>query len=227
MEGVEKIKKQIMDDARKESDKILNEANAQVSGIKKGANSEIALERKKILARGKKDAEMEAQRVLSAANLEAHNLKLKSQDALIQGALSNAEKKLGEIQVRDKGRYENSLRTLIRDSKEEIGESNLVLSFNPRDKELGKKLASEFNAKLGESVDISGGVIVQTADKNLSVDNSFEQRMERGMDSIRSKVSKILFETRVEPKPTLKPKVKPKVKAVKAKKKIKKGGRKK
>jgi V/A-type H+-transporting ATPase subunit E len=196
MDGVEKINSRILKDAQKEADKILSEAKKEVSSIKSDANAESKHETDRILKDGKKRADAEKQRILSSANLQAHNLKLASEEALIGTVLGKAMEKIDKLRVKGGADYEKAIKKLVKNSMEELGGGKVVLSFDKKDQKLGKKLAEEFKASLGEPMEIGGGVIVETKDSSLRVDNSFEKMLEREEDSIRSDLAGVLFSSK-------------------------------
>ena len=196
MDGVEKINSRILKDAQKEADKILSEAKKEVSSIRSDASTDSKRETDRIMKDGKKRADAEKQRIISSANLQAHNLKLASEEALIGSVLSKAMEKIDRVRTMGGADYENALKKLVKKSVEELGGGKVVLSFDKKDQNLGKKLANEFKASLGEPKEIGGGVIVETKDSSLRVDNSFEKMLEREEDSIRSDIAGVLFSSK-------------------------------
>lgn len=193
MDGVEKIKKEIMAEAEAESAKLLEDAKKRAAEMKQEARKKAGTGAKSIEERSKKDAELEQHRILSLARLEAHNSKLETRDELIKSVLDDTSKNLTGLRKSGKARYEKALKALIGEATEELGKSNLTLILSKDDSELGKKLAKEYSATIGAPAEISGGVIVETKDGSLRVDNSFEQRFERGMDALRNEIASILF----------------------------------
>ena len=56
-----------------------------------------------------------------------------------------------------------------------------------------KSELGDVSIELGETVDTMGGVIVETEDGRIRIDNTFEARMERFEGEIRSTIAKVLF----------------------------------
>lgn len=194
MNGVDKIKKQILLEAQKEIDKIDKGSKAEIFELKKVNRSGINSRTAKIKMGGDKQIKLEKQRVLSNAKLQAHNLKLQSREALIQDAISRAKESILKLQAKGDTRYKNALKKLIKVGKSELGVSKVGVSFNANDsKKLGRAIAKSTGAKLDSSVEIEGGVIINSAKGKLRVDNSIERRFERQMDILRNEAAKTLF----------------------------------
>ena|GEM_PF-6880517 len=194
MDGVDKIKKQILLEAQKEIDKLNKESKSEISELKKANRAELNFKKDKITREGDKQAKLEKQRVLSNAKLQAHNLKLQSREKLIQDAFSRAMDSIQRSQAKGDTRYKNSLKKLIKAGKSELGVSKATVSFNAADsKKLGKAIAKSTGCKLGQTAEIGSGVVVKSAKETLCVDNSFERRFERQMDILRNETAKTLF----------------------------------
>ena len=74
---LEKIAARILGEARKETEKILNDARGEAGEILRGGEKDAALLKKDILFSAQKEAEEEKGRLLSSARLEARNLVLR------------------------------------------------------------------------------------------------------------------------------------------------------
>jgi len=192
MSEVENIKKRILGDAEKDASSILNEAKDNIKQMKEEAGSKSKEEVKKINESAMKDSSAERHRILSSAKLQSHNLKLASQEELIGEVLETSKKKLGGLR-KSKQRYEKALMNLANDGLSEISSTELVLIASAEDKELCKALAKELKTEVGKPADILGGVIVETKDGSIRVDNSFEKRIEREGDLLRNEIAKALF----------------------------------
>jgi V/A-type H+-transporting ATPase subunit E len=194
MNGVDKIKKQILLEAHREADKLNKESKAQIAELRKKANKELDAKKAKVRMDGDKRAKMEKQRVLSNAKLQAHNLKLQSREQLIQGVFGRALDDIKKLQAKASSRYKKALQKLAKEGKAELDIAKASLSFNAADsKKFGKAIAKSAGSKLGPHVEIEGGVIVESLSGNLKVDNSIEMRFERQTDALRNETAKSLF----------------------------------
>jgi len=192
--GLEKIKLQIKKEAEEKAKSIMNKAKEEANRIKEEYRKSLELRRKEILDRAKRTAELEKNRIDSSTNLKIHNMKLEMKERLIEEVLEDVKRKLSELRRTDEKRYYNAIKTLATDALKELGQTkDIEFILSPEDSKIGKKLCSEFNATLGESEPIIGGIIVRTRDGKFQVDNSFDSRIERTSDFLRSEVARVLF----------------------------------
>tara|TARA_Y100000310_G_C20683499_1_gene817519 strand:+ start:1602 stop:2201 length:600 start_codon:yes stop_codon:yes gene_type:complete len=195
MEGVSKINKKIMNDAITEANGIISEAKEKAAELKGIEQQKTNAEKKVIQENGKKNAEREEQRILSSANLESHNLRLQSTDAMINDAVSKAETQLKKMSKDTTGRYKKALKLLAKEGIEAIGKES-VLYFNEDNLGAGKEIAKELGVKAEKNKDLLGGVIIENTAGDLRIDNSIGRILERDADKIRGKVAKILFKSK-------------------------------
>ncbi|MDP7282404.1 MAG: V-type ATP synthase subunit E family protein [Candidatus Undinarchaeales archaeon] len=195
MEGITKINQKIMKEAITEANKIISDAKEKTTELRKTEKEKINAEKSVIKETGKKNADREQQRILSSTNLEAHNIHLRSRDNTITSAIEKAETQLDRMAKQGTGRYKTALKILAKEGIDAIGE-NSKLCFNQENEAYGKELAQELKSKLGKTVEIAGGVIIESADGNLKIDNSIERIMERDSEKIRGDVAAILFKNK-------------------------------
>ena len=195
MEGVTRINQKIMKEAIAEANKIISDAKEKAAETKSAENEKTNIEKKIIQENGKKNAMNEEQRILSSANLEAHNFMLESKDKLISTAISKAETQMKKMSRDNTGQYKKALKAMAEEGINTIGEDN-TLHFNKENTASGKEIAKELGAKTGEAKEIIGGVIVESSSGELRIDNSIERIMERESEKIRGKVAAILFKTK-------------------------------
>jgi len=195
MEGVTRINQKIMKEAIAEANKIISEAKEKTAETKSAEKEKTDAEKKIIQENGKKCAMSEEQRILSSANLEAHNLLLESRDKLISTAISKAETQMKKMSRGNTGQYKKALKLLAEEGINTIGEDN-TLHFSKENTALGKELAKELGTTTGEAKEVIGGVIVESSSGELRIDNSIERIMERESEKIRGKVAAILFKTK-------------------------------
>jgi V/A-type H+-transporting ATPase subunit E len=195
MEGVSKINKKIMNEAITEANGIISEAKEKSAELKRVENEKTNSEKKVIQETGKKNSAREEQRILSSANLKAHNLRLQSTDTMINEAITKAETQLKRMSKDNTGRYKKALKILAKQGIEDIG-TDSVLHFNEENLGAGKEIAKELGTKAEKNKELLGGVIIENTAGDLRIDNSIERILERDSEKIRGKVAKILFKSK-------------------------------
>ena len=190
--GLEKLSGQLLADAKKESDAI-------ISGSQKQAEQVISFaqeKKRRIIFDAKKNAQEMAERErnekISSANLEAKQLVDEQKSEVVEKALEEVFLQMKAIR-RDKS-YEKLLKSLISEGVSELGKESVV-SVNEEDYSLAKKI---FPGTLREAQKISGGAIVETRDKKIRVDNSFEALFEQKKDFAKKELFFELFPQKVK-----------------------------
>lgn len=193
--AVASIIEKIKEDTEKEVKAVLEEARSKADGIIKEAQSRAKGEEEEILRRGAREAELVKQRIIADAKLKARKQKLNVKEAAIQAAFGEAEKELRKFG--STAEYPSVLKKIIKEAVNSIGSEDMEIITNKADRKIVTqdflKSLSKFNIALSpQTIETSGGVIVRA--KNTEVDNTFETRMARMRDNLRTKVAKILFE---------------------------------
>ena len=185
--GLEKLSKELLLDAKKESDSIIEKAMREVEGIIGAAE-----EKKRKIVEGAKSSgrEMalrEKNEKISSANLGAKQLVDEEKNGAVEKALLEVFSQLGELRG-DKS-YQKLLKSLAVEGMKELGKDSVVI-VNSKDHALAKKLFPN-TSKAAEN--IAGGVIVASKDGLVRVDNSFEALFEQNRDGIKKDLFTELF----------------------------------
>jgi len=197
-ESVQEICRQIMEDGEKEVNSILDKARRTVEEIKSRARKEGEEIAQKIL----KDAESRAQaikkRTLSSVSLEVKRERLKIREELYREVISELKVKLENL--RSTPEYADVLKRLIVEAVKALGRDRIVVYVDKRDIAVVEKdvvsavkesLSSDGinikEIKVAElDREILGGVMVAASEGNVMYDNTFESRMYRAENEIRS-----------------------------------------
>jgi V/A-type H+-transporting ATPase subunit E len=87
----------------------------------------------------------------------------------------------------------------------ELGSESVVVRSNERTlkllsekldefkKALSEKLGRDVEVTLGEPIGTIGGIVVETPDGSVRIDNTFESRIERFEGELRAEIAKALF----------------------------------
>ncbi|MBI5253917.1 MAG: hypothetical protein HY930_05935 [Euryarchaeota archaeon] len=194
-----KIIEKIEEDAGKEADAVLKEARNRAEEIIKEARSRAKNEEEEILQKGGREAELVKQRIIADARLRARKRKLDVKEAAIQAAFSEAEKEIQKVGTTAK--YPSILKRMIKEAAASIGSDNIEIVAREADRKILtrdflKALSKEFGANIllaPQTIKTRGGAIVRIKDGKIEADNTFETRMSRMRDSLRSHIAKILF----------------------------------
>jgi V/A-type H+-transporting ATPase subunit E len=192
--GADEIVKKIDERASAAVDKIIQDANARREKILDEARGEAEHKKQVILERGEKDAILEKQRILADAKLKARRLRWDAQEDLVSQVLDAARDKVSK--VRDDPTYGDILKVLIQEAASSIGGDELEVLLAEGDSVDLEQITGELGIKLSpsdEKIGGMGGVIVRTRDGRIEVDNTFERRMERFTELLRTEITATLF----------------------------------
>ncbi|WP_457741323.1 V-type ATP synthase subunit E [Thermococcus sp.] len=202
MEGAELIIQEINREAEQKIRYILSEAQKEAEKLKEEAKKRAEAKAEWILRKAKTQAEIEKQRIIANAKLEVRKKKLAVQEELIKDVLRQLRERLASL---PEGEYYPMLIDLTVEGLSELGIDEAVIRSNAKTvkllsekledfkKAVSEKLRREIEIKLGEAIDVIGGVIVEAPDGSVRVDNTFEARMERFESELRATIAKALF----------------------------------
>jgi len=202
MEGAELIIQEINREAEQKIQYILSEAREEAEKLKEEAKKRAEAKAEWILRKAKTQAEIERQRIIANARLEVRKRKLAVQEELIERVIEAMKERLAELPDEE---YFPILVELTTKAVEELGVDGVVIRSNERTLKLIVERLSEFKEKLketlgrevevtiGEPIQTLGGVLVESSDGSVRVDNTFEARIERFESELRATIAKALF----------------------------------
>src|SRR5574338_11234 len=155
------------------------------------ASSQVSLEQEydKILAEGKKETEKLEKQIVGNADLESRNKQLLIVEESIEKVFEKAIKK---IQEADRGNdYSKLISTLLQESIDTIGTSEIVIQTNSKDKPVVESVLSKFKgATLStDLIDCLGGIKVKSKDGTMTFDNTIDARLDRLKPLIRKDIA--------------------------------------
>ncbi len=202
-ERINQMVEDIISNAKNEAREFTKEAKQQTLEIlEKG---KIIAEREKeeiIEMKSKTITELEKQQIASI-NLQARREILQKKEEEITKTFTSAKEELKKFV--SKPAYTKVLSSLIVEAGIAIGGGNLLVKARKADKaklkelanlakEVTKKSGTKSSLKLAtETINSIGGVIVHLDDESITIDNTFEARLEQKYRSIRTDVAKSLF----------------------------------
>lgn len=183
---VDKVREEaqhLVNEAEEESKKELDKARAQRA-------ARFDAEKKRLLT----DAREEAARIAAQNAMKARQTVANAKASVLDAIVAQARATLAKTPTTHK-----SLAFLISDAVEGLGHAGKVtLSVAEKDAAAAREIVKA-DKKLAESVrdvktcDCSGGVLVQTEDNTLCVDNTYTTRLEMLLPRILPEIGKKLF----------------------------------
>ena len=195
--GTDQIIAKIKEDADAKAAAIRREGEEEADRILRGGEKAAMDEYQRILEHGRGECKEMAARIRSQARLDAKRVVRRAREEGIRRSFQGAEAALGSLPKTD--RYPRILVTLIEDGAGSMGEGEVHIISTERDRELIRGLLPE---RSGTKADVclshecaitSGGIILVSGDGRISVNNTFEARLERLRSSLVHRVSEILF----------------------------------
>ena len=182
----------IVASAKTEASTILNAARFTAKEEEEHAVKEVQ-------ARGKRVYE----EVLIDRKMKAKKEALQKREEIINDVFKDVEKRIQKYTSSKK--YREDLIRMAIDSCKKLGSDRVTIFANKRDlrvlkraqKKIIKALSTKdtkVNVSFGEPIQTICGVRVATTDKKIEIDDTFEGRMRRDFDILRTKVAKLLFE---------------------------------
>ncbi len=202
-ERIKQMVDDILKNAKIEADKILKDANEQTKEILQRGQDTAEKEKNSILeTESKKVTEIEKQQIASI-NLQARREILQKKEEEIQKAFGLAKTELQNFHK--KTAYAKVLEALIIEGgialdggvisiKTKKGDATKIKDLTSIAKAITKACGNKCTLKISkEIIDTMGGVILQTEDETITIDNTFEERLVKNERLIRTEVAKTLF----------------------------------
>lgn len=186
-----------MREAREKAEKILSDARKQKTTIldaaRLGAEEISDGELKKAKEAGKEKFERE----IVEGKIKIKREILKKREEMINEAFREAEAHLKKV---SRGKeYERKLVRVAVEACRKTGSKDVIIKANARDIKILEReksgIAAEIGGKVsvGEPIQTIGGVVAESADRRVVVDETFEARLKREAGALRIKIAR-LFE---------------------------------
>ncbi len=197
-ENLDKLSKEILNQAESESNLILAEARKKAEQIRERAKKEAADAKARILDQAKRDAERLHSQAIATTQMKARTLQLESREKLLTEVFQAAIKKLPS--VREYNDYEGIVKKLIVEAAELLGTEKVVISADNETAKLItdkmiKTISAEIKSKIeaGEPLKKGTGILAATEDGHLNYDNTLETRLAHLETELRAPVYHILM----------------------------------
>lgn len=189
------IREAIMKKAREEADQIAaasrDKAAALVEQSKEQKTTLVDEEKKKKID----EANREAAKILAQADLKERQIILNQKDGIINDILKQVREELGQGPME-----QDQISLLLKEIFDAFESEDLKvrLFVAPKDREAVQKAVDSQDDLKDRIVEVKeaemlGGVIAESADGMISIDNSYERRLNMLMPRILPEVGKTLF----------------------------------
>jgi len=146
-------------------------------------------EHDKVISDGKKEADRIEKQIVGSADIETRNKQLLLLEDAVDKVFSKA---LDQISNVDRsGDYSNLIKSLLKESTQILGTSEITVFTNAKDKDVVQSVLSQFSgAKLSsDTIDCFGGIVAKSKDGTMKFDNTLDARIERLKPLIRKEIA--------------------------------------
>ncbi len=186
--GLEELREEIIQKARSQARKTLEDADRQADSIIISAKKSSEEQVKLAFEHGGQVAQDESAERIAAAKLEAKKVQSEGMEYAIGVAMDDVWRDV--LSLKKSKDYPKLLRKLVTDGIKELGEPNPTVYVMPED----KKHLSGVKAGISTSRQgFSGGAIIESQSGLVRVDNSLESIFAGKRDIIRKEIYKELF----------------------------------
>ncbi len=181
-------------------DKILRQTEIEnLSSLKKSFEESLEILTKsqssldedydRIIDEGKKEAEKIEKQIIGSSDLESRNKEILLVEDSIKKVFEKAIEKISSSTHNDN--YPKLIESLLEESINALGTSDVIISTNSKDKEIVQGLLSKFSgAELSsDSIDCLGGVEVKSKDGSMMFNNTIDSRIDRIKPLIRKDIA--------------------------------------
>ena len=171
-------------------DKILNNTEKDILSNIKSALDEsqqkledsipkLESEYDKIISDGKKEADKIEKQIIGSSDIEARNKQLMILEEAVDKVFTKALDQIANADRSDD--YLNLIKTLLDESTQILGTSEITVFTNAKDKDVVQSALSQFSgAELSsDTIDCLGGITVKSKDGAMTFDNTIDARIER------------------------------------------------
>ncbi len=181
-------------------EKILNQSEVEIlanlktsydESLETLSKSQSSLEQDydKILDEGRKESEKIEKQIVGSSDLESRNKQLLLVEASVVKVFDKAIEKI-EATSRNEN-YSKLITTLLDESTEALGTTEVTVYTNSKDQDVVKPLLSKYSGSelSSETIDCLGGVEIKSKDGSMSFNNTIDARLERMKPLIRKEIA--------------------------------------
>jgi len=197
--GISAIAKDVVGDVQKDAEAIILAAENEAKTTLKAAKEQADQNYRAIITQAKTKAEAEKRKIASVTDVEMRNRLLQTKEDLVDVAF---EKALVELKnFTETADYHDYLLKVIQSAAQKMGQKDLVVQVNPKDKawltlDVLKRLSKKLHCELrlsDKTEDYIGGCIIQTEDGKIIYDATLDNRLQELKPVLRVELAKTLF----------------------------------
>lgn len=182
----ETIIKKIRSDAEQNAVKIKKEAEQEAKKIKSIATKEAKDHAQQILEKGEETAKNRKKVLISQAHQDMKRKLMNAKEQVIETCFTKA---IDHLEQLDDAEYKKIVRHLILKGKEQLF-GNCVLLIS---RDIDKEIAKELDISIAGETSATGGIVLVSETKDITIDNTFEGILTREKQQLRVQVGKHLF----------------------------------
>ncbi|PKN97938.1 MAG: hypothetical protein CVU43_16710 [Chloroflexi bacterium HGW-Chloroflexi-5] len=197
-DNIQRLSREIIQQAEADAEKILSDAKVKADEIRNQAQATMDGEKKRILEQAKNDADRIRGQAIATAQLKARTLILESREKLLVEVFESSKGKIPAIQKWND--YPAIVETLALEAVQQLAVNKVILHADKVTHDLLKEsvlkiISTKFDGtiELGEPLKKGTGIIAETIDGHLNYDNTFETRLRRLENELRSPVYHLLM----------------------------------
>lgn len=199
MEGIERIKQKILQEAQNEKEKIIDEAKREAEAILQQGKIKCKEVEEQAVEKAEKQAEEERRKIISIARLEERKRLLDAKQKMIDQVFKKVEQDMASL---DADVYNKLIYNMLIESAI-TGDEEVIICEKDSDK-ITPELLSQVNKALKEQgkagklklaktkIPCLGGFILKS--KDVQINNTFDALMKIQREDMEAEIAKILFE---------------------------------
>ncbi len=180
------IVNEVLRQGKREADQIQKEFGKQVLLTLKRTDTDIKRMREKAKQKAERESKLAGAKLLSSADLEASKQVLQAKAEILDAVKVDVLNRLRELPIVDRERH---LKILLAKARGIIPVG--TVQCNQADKDIVRMNLGSY--RLGDELDMTGGIIIESADRTKRLDLSFETLFEETWEQAFSQISDILF----------------------------------
>ena len=197
--GISAIAKDVVGDVQKDAEAIILAAENEAKTTLKAAKEQADQNYRATITQAKAKAEAEKRKIASVTEVDMRNRLLQTKEDLVDVAF---EKALVELKnFTETADYHDYLLKVIQSAAQRMGQKDLVVQVNPKDKawltqDVLKRLSKKLHCELrlsDKTEDYLGGCIIQTEDGKIIYDATLDNRLQELKPVLRVELAKTLF----------------------------------
>jgi V/A-type H+-transporting ATPase subunit E len=190
---LETVVEDIREEARARAEEIREEGEAEAESLVEAAEADAEETLEAAERRAERNVEQERERELSSAKLEAKQMRLEARRDVLESVRESVEEAIVGLEGEDR---EELTRALLDDAATEFADANSVLVHGRADdKELVEGILADYDGyEWAGEYDCLGGVVVESEESRLRVNNTFDSVVEDVWEDELKEISTRLFD---------------------------------